>query len=46
MAKKCVVSAAPSKILWFGGFLFQQLFIFVIDGGPESGGAAGGAAVR
>jgi hypothetical protein len=43
MAKKCVVSVI-SRLLrgffGFGGFFFQQLFLFVIDGRPESGGAA------
>ena len=43
MAKKCVVSVIIRFLrgfFGFGGFFFQQLFIFVIDGGPESGEAA------
>src|SRR5271169_1676953 len=46
MAKKCVVSVI-SRLLrgffGFGGFIFQQLFVSVIDGGPEDGGAAAAA---
>jgi hypothetical protein len=45
MAKKCVVSVISQLLRGFfglGGFFFQQLFVFVTVGEPESGGAGGG----
>jgi len=41
MTKRCVVSVVSVVMrllrgfFGFGGFFFQQLFIFVIDGGPR-----------
>jgi hypothetical protein len=42
MAKKCALSALSRLIrgfFGFGGFFFHQLFVLVIDGGPEDGAA-------
>jgi len=42
MAKKCALSALirlPPRILRVRGSFFDQLFVLVIDGGPEDGAA-------
>jgi hypothetical protein len=35
-----VISRLLRRFFEFGDFFFQQLFVFVIDGGPEGGRAA------
>ncbi len=42
MAKECAVSALSRLLAGYfglGGFFFHQLFVLVIDGGPEDGAA-------